>query len=278
MATSNKDRRQEAAAAAAALRAKQAQQAVRNRTIAITAVVVFLAVVGVLVAVIINGSGSKAGAKGEQLTPAAVSSRGGVVFDKAGLVTPDTADKDWPGSLAKKGGPVVVSVYYDFMCPWCGVFERTQAASLDALVASGDVVLDSHPIAILDRYSQGSNYSSRAAAAAVAVAEGSPEHYFRFVEALMAEDKQPKENTSGLSNAEMADIAKGLGVPQKVLDQISSSAYFDYTATATELASKDLGQLQTPTILLNGEKLGQDVNWTQDGVLVKAIAEAAAKG
>lgn len=274
MASSGKDRRQEAAAAAAALRVKQQADARRRRTIAIAASVIFIVIIGVLIAVIVS-NGSKGSAKGAQITPTTVSSHGGLAFDKTGLLTPDTAEATWPQSLAKTGGPVVVSVYFDFMCPWCGVFERTQAPTLDALVASGDIVLDSHPIAILDRYSQGSNYSSRAAAAAFAVAEGSPDHYFRFVEALMAEGTQPEENTAGLSNDEMAEIAKGLGVPQKVLDEISSAAYFDYTTTATELASKDLGQLQTPTILLNGKQLDKNLNWTQDGVLAQAIADAA---
>ena len=263
------DRRAEAKATADALRAKQAKDAARQRTIAIAALVVGLAVVGGLVAVILNQGSRSSAATTDQLNPAAASAHGGFVFDKAGLLTPPANQVDpgadgtagtgddivWPQGLAASGGPVVVSVYFDFMCPWCGYFEQTQAPKLDVLRAAGAVVIDSHPISILDRYSSGTNYSTRAAAAAIAVAQGDPSHYFTFVEALMAKDTQPAENSEGLSDAKMAEIAKGIGVPQDVIDQITSGAYTDYAATATELASKDLGSLQTPTILLNGKQL-----------------------
>ena len=76
------------------------------------------------------------------------------------------------------------------------------------------------------------------------MAEGDPSHYFSFVEAMMAAGTQPKENTAGLTNAEIADVAKGVGVTQDVLDQITSGAFTDYATKATDLASQDLGQLE----------------------------------
>lgn len=272
------DRREQAKAAADALKAKQAQAAARQRTIAIAALVVGLVVVTGLVLFIVNqGSGSDAGT-GEQLTPVAASERGGVVFDSTGRLDPaegaGSGDVVWPQSLAADGGPVVVSVYFDFMCPWCGVFEQTQAETLDGLLEAGDIVLDSHPVAILDRYSNGTNFSTRAASGAFAVAEGSPEHYFDFLSAMMAEGTQPAENTDGMTNAEIAAIATGVGVPAEVAAEIESAAYADYATAATDLASQDLGQLSTPTVLVNGEPL--EVNWTEEGALEAAIL--AAKG
>jgi protein-disulfide isomerase len=281
------DRRAQAKAAADALRAKQVKDAARQRTIAVSALVVLLVVVGVAVAVILNTGKSSSTATADQVTPAAASAHGGLVFDTAGLLTPPadqvgagadgatgTADDVvWPHGLAASGGPVVVSVYFDFMCPWCGVFEQTQGPKLDVLRAGGVVVIDSHPVAILDRYSSGTQYSSRAAAAAMAVADGDPTHYFVFVEALMAKDVQPAENSTGLTDASIVAIAKGVGVPQAVLDQISSGAYLDYAAKATDLASQDLGSLHTPTILINGQEL--TIDWTQNGALEAAIQAAA---
>lgn len=279
MSPSSKDRREEAKAAATALKAKQAKDAARQRTIAIAALVIGLVVVGSLVAVILsNGRGGSAAAAAG---PASVSDRGGMVFDSTGLLDPAADGEDgtaWPQSLAQTGGPVVVSVYFDFMCPWCGYFEQTQGATLDELLASGDIVIDSHPVSILDRYSNGTEYSTRSAAAAFAVAQGSPEHYFDFVEAMMAEGTQPEENSDGLSDADIVAIASGVGVPQDVLDEIEAGTYRDYAATATDLASQDLGQLSTPTVLINGDNLTEDlgVNWTEEGSLAAAIE--AAKG
>ncbi|HMO11244.1 MAG TPA: thioredoxin domain-containing protein, partial [Actinotalea sp.] len=193
-----------------------------------------------LVAVTPNQGGSARPAPGGQGIPAAASDRGGMVFDQTGLLEPGEADGDvpWPQSLAADGGPVVVTVFFDFMCPWCGVFEQTQAGALDQMLASGDIVIESRPVSILDRFSNGTQFSTRSAAAAFAVAQGSPEHYFEFVEAMMAEGTQPAENTPGLTNEQIAAIAEGLGVPQAVQDQIISGAYVDYVAVATERASQ----------------------------------------
>ena len=281
------DRRAAAKAAADALRAKQAKDAARQRTIAVSALVVLLVAVGVAVAVILNTGKTSSTATADQVTPAAVSAHGGLVFDTAGLLTPpadqvgagaDGAtgtvdDVVWPHGLAATGGPVVVSVYFDFMCPWCGYFEQTQGPKLDVLRAAGAVVIDSHPVAILDYASSGSNFSTRAAGAAMAVADGDPTHYFAFVEAMMAKDVQPAENTVGLSDAQIVEIARGVGVPQTVLDEIAAGAYQDYAAKATDLASQDLGSLHTPTILINGQTL--TIDWTQDSALEAAIQAAA---
>lgn len=267
------DRREQAKAAADALKAKQAQAAARQRTIAIAALVIGLVVVTGLVVFIINQGSASGAATGPQLTPAAASTHGGVVFDATGRLDPPSDDDgSWPQNLAADGGPVVVSVYFDFMCPWCGVFEQTQAETLNGLLAAGDIVLDSHPVAILDRYANGTAYSTRSASAAFAVAQGSPEHYADFLAAMMAEGTQPAENTDGLTNAEIAAIATEVGVPAEVVAEIESASYADYTAVATDLASQDLGQLSTPTVLINGEPL--EANWTEEGALEAAILAA----
>ncbi len=158
------DRREEARAAATALREKQQRAQARQRTIAIAALVAGLVVVGVLVAVILNQGSTSSGA---QVTPTVASERGGVVFDDAGAVIPpadqattaaDGTATAWP---VNSGDKVVVSVYFDFMCPYCGQFETIVGPTLDELVASGDILLDSHPVSILDRYSAGTDFSTR---------------------------------------------------------------------------------------------------------------------
>ena len=275
---SKNDRREEARAAAQALREKQRRDQARQRTIAIAALVAGLVVVGVLVAVILNQGKSTPGA---QTTPAVASARGGIVFDGAGPVTPpaDQATKGADGKATawpvNSGGKVVVSTYFDFLCPFCGQFETKVGPTLDALVTSGDILLDSHPISILDRASAGTAYSTRSAAAAWEIAEKSPEHYAAFVEALMA--KQPAENTSGLSDTEIATIATGVGVPQDVAAALGDGAYTWWVGQATDLASKDLGALSTPTVLINGVKLDPSTTNYFDPDTLKA-AVAAAKG
>jgi len=270
------DRREEAKAAAAALRAKQQRDQARQRTIAIASLVALLAVVGVLVAVILGQSKTPSDA---QVTPSFGSERGGVVFDASGPVTPpaDQSTKAADGTATawpvNSGDVPVISVYFDFLCPYCGQFETSVGPTIDELVSSGDVLLDSHPVSILDRASAGSNYSTRTAAAAWEIAEKSPEHYSDFVEALMG--KQPAEGTTGLTDAEIAATAVEVGVPQDVADALADGTYTWWVAEATDLASQDLGQLSTPTVMINGEKLDPSTtNYFDPEVLTAAIAAA----
>lgn len=62
---------------------------------------------------------------------------------------------------------IQVDVYIDAMCPICATFDETYMPVLEGHGAIGVTV---HPISILDRYSNGIEYSTRAAAAAYAVA------------------------------------------------------------------------------------------------------------
>lgn len=270
------DRREEARAAAAALREKQAKAQARQRTIAIAALVIGLVVVGVLVAVILNQGKTSADA---QVTPEVSSARGGVVFDQDGIVTPpadqgttaaDGTATAWP---VNAGDVPVVSVYFDFLCPYCGQFETLIGPTLDELTASGDIVLDSHPVSILDRASSGSEYSTRTAAAAWEIAEKDPEHYSAFVEALMS--IQPAEGTTGLTDEEIAATAVAVGVPQEVADGLADGTYQWWVAQATDLASQDLGGLSTPTVMIDGVKLDPNtVNYFDPDELKAAITAA----
>ena len=270
------DRREEARAAAQALRDKQKRDQARQRTIAIGALVAGLVVVGVLVAVILNQGKTSAGA---QVTPAAASARGGVVFDATGMVAPpvDQATKAADGTTTawpvNSGTKVVVSTYFDFLCPYCAQFEKAVGPTLDALVASGDILLDSHPISILDRSSSGTNYSTRSAAAAWEIAETSPEHYAAFVEAMMGQ--QPAEGSTGLTAAQIETVATGVGVPQDVAAALGDGTYTWWVGQATDLASQDLGALSTPTVLLNGVKLDPGTTNYFDPATLKAAIDAA---
>ena len=111
-------------------------------------------------------------------------------------------------------GDVDLTVYFDFMCPYCGQFDTTNSADMEAMLEEGDVTITYHPVSILDRLSAGSSYSTRAANATAIVADQSPENLTAFITAMY--EDQPAEGTSGLSDAEIADIAEGVGVPAAV--------------------------------------------------------------
>ena len=255
------DRRDEARAAALALREEQERAARRQRTVVIASAVAGIAILGILVAFVLGQA--NASALGDVAAPAGSTASGAIP------VGPDGVAGSTDGA---KADAVVVSVYSDFMCPLCGFFEEVNGPTLDRLREAGDVVVEYHPVSILDRTSQGSQYSTRAVNAAAVVADQAPEAFLPFLKALFAE--QPEEGTTGLGDDEIARRAVEAGVPQAVADTFVQGEFTDWAGAATEQASKDLGRLGTPTVLLDGEKLGDDVDWRVEGALEDAIAAA----
>lgn len=106
--------------------------------------------------------------------------------------------------------PVRVTLYVDYLCDECRQFERANADYLGALLESGAATVDLHPIAMLDRLSQGTRYSTRAANLAACVADAAPP-LFDDVSALLLA-RQPREGSGGLTDEELLDIAASAGV------------------------------------------------------------------
>lgn len=254
-----------------ALAKKQAQAQVRaqERRTAVTWIVIGVVLVGLfaaLVAYIVRqGEVTDVGA-GEQETLSVATENGAIPVGSNGVVGEDLDDSR-----------VRVDVYLDFMCPICGVFEESQGPVLEQLREDGVADVYYHPVSILDRYSQGTEFSTRSASAAALIAEESPENFLGFIEAMFL--NQPEEGTTGLSDAEIQEIARVAGVPDDVVAKIPNYAYTAWVRSATEQASID-GMKGTPTIAINGDMQDPqanpgDVNWGQPGALEQAILDAA---
>lgn len=262
-------RREEARVAAERLKAEQAASARKSRTVAIIALIAGIAVLGGLV-VWIFAEGNKPTTEGLS-APAGATVSGGIPVGQDGVA-------------GTRGGSAedatVIQVYFDFMCPYCGLFETTNAAELEELRATGDVVVEYHPVSILDRLSMGTGFSSRSATAAAFVADRAPEAFVDFLTVMLA--NQPAENTGGLSDAQMAAFAADAGAGEAVTSAIADGTYFTgedslaaWVIAATEQAGKDLPRLATPTIVIDGEVLDtQQYNWTEPGALTRAVADA----
>jgi len=165
------------------------------------------------------------------------------------------------GAISFGDGKDTVDIFVDFQCPVCNSFEQQFGPQLEKAAESGKITLNYHPIAILDRFSQGTEYSSRSAAAAVCVASEQPDKYLAYAKLLFA--NQPKENTPGLETSKLADLAKEAGA-DKVASCITKETYKKFGVAQ---ASKH--EIQgTPTVDINGKRL--DI--TQQADLQKLIA------
>lgn len=152
-------------------------------------------------------------------------------------------------AIGRADAPVKVEIYLDYMCPFCGRFEKANSAEIDRLVQAGKVRVELYPLAFLDRLSSGTRYSTRAANAVATVADRAPASVLAFNTALFA--GQPAEGTSGLSDDQLAAMAVGVGVPRAVASAFTDRTFEPWIASATDAAVK-AGITGTPTVKING--------------------------
>ena len=196
-------RRQDAREKAKAIREAQQKQEKRTRRIVLTTVLLFtFAILGIF-ALFLANSIRPAGPG-----PLNMRSDGILIGEKfVATRTPSIQPGQTPIPTVRDKSSDVISIqlYVDYFCPLCKAFEEANGDQISTWVNTGAATLEVHPITLLDRLSQGSKYSSRAANAAACVANFSPDTYFNFHTALFA--NQPKEDTSGLSNDELTTLA-----------------------------------------------------------------------
>lgn len=187
------------------------------------------------------------------------------------LVTPTRATDAGALRFGKDDAKVTVAVYADFMCPYCGRFERANGDALHDALNAGTIILDVHPMAFLDAQSGGTEYSTRAANAFVTIAEADPDAALRFNQLLYA--NQPSEGSTGLSDTQLATFATQAGASSEVVASFDKRTYSPWVAKITQQAF-DSGVTGTPTVKLNGQTFTGDLY--TPGVLTAAIAQAAA--
>jgi protein-disulfide isomerase len=244
----------EARQAAEALARKRATQ--RRRLLVGGGVVIAGLVIAIVVA-LVNAAGSSS-------TPQTALPSGDVV-------APANASANGAITLGKADAPVKLEIYLDYMCPYCGRFEKANAAEIERLVADGTVRLEMHPLSFLDKQSAGTQYSTRAANAVVTVADQAPDKVLAFSTVLYG--KQPAEGNPGLTDAEIANLATGAGVSAGIASSFHEGKFAPWIATSTDAAFKS-GITGTPTVRINGKDFKGDLY--SAGPLTSAIM--AAKG
>jgi protein-disulfide isomerase len=189
------------------------------------------------------------------------------------LVTPANLTSTGAIPVGRPDAPATVEIYLDYMCPACGKFEQTNGGELDRLIEAGTAKVELRPISFLDRTSQGTRYSTRAANAMATVADRAPDKVWAFNNALYG--SQPREGTRGLNDQQIADLAIQAGVGQAVVDAFDERIFEPWVAKVTEAAFAS-GVQGTPTVKINGTVFEGDVY--RAGPLTQAIEAAAKSG
>lgn len=266
------ERRDAAREKARILREQQKRRERRNKVLLQGGIILGALAIVAVIAVIIVTSIKPAGP-----VPTAAQQDGFVVGQNLALVgapgstgTPTPSDEATPSSdpAATPGdtatpGPqnVDIRVYQDYLCPYCKQFETTNADQIAGWLNAGAATYTIHPLATLTNASLGTQYSLRASNAAACVAEYSPNDFFKFNTAMY--EKQPAENTEGLTDAQIKEIAKGVvsGGETKINSCIDEGTYKGWVKDSTNrarsgpLPGTTVAKVEgTPTILVNGKQ------------------------
>jgi protein-disulfide isomerase len=151
------------------------------------------------------------------------------------------------------GGPVRVDAFIDFLCPFCRRFELSAGPALADLIAGKLISFAQHPMNFLDEASS-TRYSTRAAAASGCAADQG--RFLDYAHALFLD--QPPEGGPGLTDAQLADVGRNIGLPAAAFASCLTEAnYLDWPSYVTVRATA-LGVQATPTVLVAGTAVEPD--------------------
>ena len=156
---------------------------------------------------------------------------------------------------------IAVELYIDYFSPLGAAFEKANGSQITTWLQTGAVTLEVHPLAILDRVSQGTKYSTRAANAAACVANFSPDQFYTFHTKMLA--AQPEENSAGLSDKELVALTvdSKVGNATKIRGCIENQTFKAWVGDARDRAltgpipNSDVSAISnTPTVIVNGHQ------------------------
>ena len=257
--SSRNDRREAAREKARQLREQQKKRDRRNRVFLQSGIIVgVLAVAAVVVLIIVSAI------RPPVPGPANMASDGVVVGTGLKVVPTQSlaADASPIASTPDPSGSVVsIRMYIDYLCPFCGEFEKTNGDQLEAWAKSGAATVEVHPIAILTSHSAGTKYSLRAANAAACVANYSADQFWKFHRLLF--ENQPQEGGPGLTDAQLKGYVASAGAKDtSSIDKcIDDGTYTTWVANATDRAlagpipNSNVSKLTgTPLVIVNGKQ------------------------
>ena len=284
---SKNERRDAAREKARQDRVRQQKREKRGRLVLQLSIGLVVVAIVAVVSVIIVNSVRPAGPG-----PANMAS-GGITLEGADLTAVRTAAPAAGATPSPQatgvGGKVLIQSYEDFGCPICQQFEQQYGEQIRQLVTSGAAVIQYHPVAILDRNFSDRTYSTRAANAAAAVANYSPDAFSEFHQELYKTGVQPQEGGPGLSDDRLIALAKQAGATNmtQITKAVRDQTFKNWVGARTDEFTEDGGPLSrvkfpasrtgagTPTLVVNGQYWD---GTTDFGAFVTSVGGASAPG
>lgn len=151
-----------------------------------------------------------------------------------------------------------IEIYVDPLCPACGQVDRILNPTVQQLFEAGQINIEIHPVAFLDKASN-DQYSTRASAALAYVAEHDAKHLVTFMGALFEQNYQPSEaNYISTSDSQIAEQAVRSGIDTSTAKRAVSGQYRSwidasttYTISRKVLQDPSGGGFATPLFRIN---------------------------
>jgi protein-disulfide isomerase len=169
--------------------------------------------------------------------------------------------------LGLPGAAKTIDVFEDPLCPYCAQLEVKHGQELAQAIDEGNVAVRYYLLNFLDEVSASGDYSTRAVAATLCIAEtGDGPAYSAFHAALFSVEGQPKEKgSSDHTNEELAAMAKAAGANDDAVQCIAEGAKVGdakQAATAGYQAMQDVGGEGTPAVFVDGNQVDtNDPGW-----------------
>jgi protein-disulfide isomerase len=261
---SKNERRDAAREKAREQRVRQQRRERRNRVVLQATIGVVVVAIVAIVAVIIVNSVRLPGPGPRNMA------NGGITIEGADLTAVKTAapaaDATPTPQPTVGGGKVLIQAYEDFGCPACQSFEQTYSSQIQDLIKSGAAVMQYHPVAILDNRFTDGDYSTRAANAAAAVANWSPDTFPAFHALLYQSSVQPTEGSAGLTDERLIALVKQVKpdnlaqITKAIRDQQFKSwitsrtdEFVGKTGSLADVTIPASSRGSTPTVVVNGQ-------------------------
>lgn len=249
-----------------------------------------LAIVAVVIVAVVSNqhTATARAATSSQVGPQNMASYGVLLTGKAGTITTVrtpgvTIGHPVPTDTGAHAATINIVEFIDYQCPACLAFEETNLNNTAGLVADGKATLEIHPIAFLDRSSEGTRYSSRAYNAAACVANLDPDSFLKVTAALY--EYQPKEGTPGLTNRQILTVLGKASVKGAAVTKcVNNETYRDWVTATTNavengtfahIATSPVAFGGTPTVFVNGAPYTGSIT---DAGAFTAFLNAEAKG
>lgn len=150
-----------------------------------------------------------------------------------------------------------IDIFEDPMCPYCAQLEQQHGQEVAQAVDEGKLAVRYHLMNFLDQLSASGDYSTRAVAATLCIADtGNGVAYSAFHSELFSVEGQPKERgSSDHTNEDLATIANNAGANEDAVTCIREGKKVpdaQQAGNASKQALTDLGGRGTPSVFVDG--------------------------